>query len=81
MLLHGLTIRKGVLYVKEILTQSVVAGYDLSPVAQRGQQKSAQEIDRSDADFSDQASPAGFSVKFGQTAPERPGSAWFYVAM
>ena len=31
--LHGLTIRKGDLYVKEILTQSVVVGWDLIPVA------------------------------------------------
>jgi hypothetical protein len=30
------TIRKGVLYVKEILTQPVVAGWDMIPVARKG---------------------------------------------
>jgi hypothetical protein len=55
--------------------------WDLIPVARRGQQKSDQEIGSGDVDFSDQASPAGFSGKFGQTAPERPDLALIYVAM
>ena len=42
--LHGLTIRKGDLYVKEILTQPVVVGWDLIPVTRRGRQESIQEI-------------------------------------
>jgi hypothetical protein len=43
---------------------------DLIPVARRRWQKSIQEICNGDADFSNQAIPAGFSGKFGQTAPE-----------
>jgi len=31
----GATVRKGVLYVKDILTQPVVAGWDMIPVARR----------------------------------------------
>jgi hypothetical protein len=77
----GATIRKGVLYVKEILTQPVVVGWDMIPVARKEQRESPQEICSGDVDFSDQASSEGFSGKFEQTSPERPDSTWFYVAI
>jgi hypothetical protein len=69
---------------KDILTQPVVAVWDLIPVARRGWQKSIQEICNGDADFSNQAIPAGV---FGEIRTERTEAAgislvsFVYVAM
>jgi hypothetical protein len=58
------------LYVKEILTPPVVAGWDLIPVARSGQQKSIPEICNGDPDRffgeirTDRTKATGFSFVY-----------------